>query len=65
MEHKFDAARMFKCEFDLFTYSIESEWTLGSGPLERNVRELYTHYCGSSKSLEGDHGEIEGDDAAF
>ena len=26
---------------------------LGSGPLERNVFQLYTRYCESSKSLEG------------
>ena len=31
-------------------------WTLGGGPLERNVCQLYTRYCESSKSLEGDCG---------
>ena len=29
----------------------ECEWTLGGGPLERNVCPLYIHYCESSKSL--------------
>ena len=36
------------------TYSRESKGTLGGDPLVRNV--LYTCYCESSKSLEGDCG---------
>ena len=38
------------------TYSRESEGTNGGGPLVRNVCKLYTCYCESSKSLEGDCG---------
>ena len=34
----------------------ECEGTLGGGPLVRNVCLLYTRYCESSKSLEGDCG---------
>ena len=32
-------------------------WMLGSGPFERSVCELYSCYCDSSKSMEGDHGK--------
>ena len=33
---------------------------LGGGPLERNVCYVYTQYCESSKSLEGDCGMNKG-----
>ena len=50
-----------------FNYSRECEWTLGGGPLEkeRNVCLWYTHYCESSKSMEGDHDKDRVDDAVF
>ena len=38
------------------TYSRECEGMLGGGSLVRNVFYLYTCYCESSKSLEGDCG---------
>ena len=44
------------CTHEFMTCSRECEGTLGGGPLVRNVFQLYTCYCESSKSLEGDCG---------
>ena len=53
MERKFEITAGTVCSsvsFDLY----RCEWTLVGDLLERNVCYLYTHYCESSKSLEGD-----------
>ena len=51
-----EGRRKFKIAAGML-YSRECEWTLGCGPLERNICYLYTHHCESSKSLEGDRGK--------
>ena len=56
VEYKFEIAARTLCLSVSLKYSREYEWTLGGGPLERNVYQLYTHSCESSKSLEGNRG---------
>ena len=50
------AARTLCLRVSSDIYSRECNGTLGIGLLERNICLLYTHYCETSKSLEGDCG---------